>query len=167
MVAGGETIHIILKEVAFVQVLDGFAEVDGVGGVFCQRLLELHDDGLVFQLDVGFFFHRRRNHHLLFGIVEGDVFVEGDFDFLANEVGAMVFGHTANDHRRCGVLRAASGSHGVGATLGEEGHEEQPEAKNQIFQFVNHGAKVVIFVVFLFYSSFFLFLPLDLILILL
>ena len=158
MVSGGKAIDIILEEIAFVQVLDGFAKVDGVSGVFRQRLLELHDDSSVFQFDVGFFLHRRRNHHVLFGVIKGDVFVKGDFYFLADEVGAMVFGHGANDHRWCGVLGTACGSHSIGAMLEEHCRQQQREAKKQVFQFPNHGAKVVIFAVFLFYSSFFLFL---------
>lgn len=139
MVAGGEAIDIILEEVAFVQVLDGFAEIDGVGGVFCQWLLELHNYGLVFQLDVGLFLHRRRNHHFLLGVIKSDVFVEGDFDLLADEIGAMVFGHGANDHRWRGILGTARRSYGIGATLAEECHQQQREAKKQVFQFPNHG----------------------------
>lgn len=137
MVAGGEAEDIILEEVAFVQVFDGLAEVDGVGGVVGQRLLELHDDGFVFQLDVEFLLHRRRNHHVLLGVVEGDIFVEGDFDFLSDEACAMVFGHGAYDDRWRGVLRPASGCYGIGAMLGEEGREEKSKEKDDIFYFEN------------------------------
>ena len=86
-------------------------------------MAELHDHGLVLQLDVGFFAQRRRNHHVLVGILQSDVFVEGDFDFLSDEVGAVVFGHSLHDHRRCGVLRSARRGHRIGATLGEESRQ--------------------------------------------
>ena len=126
------------------QVLDGRAEIDGIGRVGCQIFFELDNHGFIFQLDVGFLAQRRRNHHVLVGIFEGDVFIESDFNLLSRKVDALIFGHGFNDLRRRGVLRPACGCYRVGAPLGEEGRQQQRKAKKQIFQFPNHGAKVVI-----------------------
>ena len=129
VVAGRETVHIILELVAFVQVFDGRAEVDGVGRVGRQGFLELDDYGLVLQFDVGFLAQWWRNHHVLVGVFEGDILVESDFDFLPDEIDAMVFGHCSNHLGRCFVFRPARGCHRIGATLREEGREHHANRK--------------------------------------
>ena len=143
VIARRETVDIILERVAFVQVLDSRAEIDGVGRIGRQGFLELDNHGLVFQLEIRFFVQRWRNQHVLVGVFEGDVFVESDFYLLDIEVGAMVFGHGCHHLGRRFVLRPTCGSHRIGATLREEGRQQHREAKKQIFQFPNHGAKVV------------------------
>ncbi len=69
MVARREAVDIVIERVALVQVLDGRAEIDGIGRVGCQILFKFDNYRFVFQFDVGFLAHRRRNHHVLVGVI--------------------------------------------------------------------------------------------------
>ena len=53
--AGGEGVGIVAQRVVLGEVVDGIAEVDGIGGVRLQRVLQLDDDALAFRGDVGEF----------------------------------------------------------------------------------------------------------------
>ena len=49
--ARGETVGKISQRVSLVVVTDGVAEIDGVGGVGLERVLQFHDDALACRLD--------------------------------------------------------------------------------------------------------------------
>ena len=106
------------------QIFDCLAEGNGIGGVCLQGFLELDNQGLVFQPDIRLLVQWRREHHVLFGVLKGDVFVEGDLYFLADEVQAVVFGDGSHHHWRRHVLRAACRRHRIGATLNQEAHQK-------------------------------------------
>ena len=79
------------------------------------------------------------------GVFEGDVFVKSEFDFPSIKADAEVFGYGLNDFWRYFVFWPTCWCYGIGATLRKEGCQQQREAIKQIFQFPNHGAKLVIF----------------------
>ena len=117
MVAGGEAVWIILKQVALMQILDSLTKMNSIGSLGLQRLFKLDGNRLATQLDIRLGGQWRRNQYLLGGIVEGNIFVEGDLNLVTLKSYAVI-GRLCLDHLgRHFVFRAASGSHRVGATL--------------------------------------------------
>ena len=135
-------ILVILEHIAFVEVLDGVAQVDGIGGVGLQAFLETDDQGLVAELDVGFVLQRRRHQHVLVGVVEGDILVEGDFYFLTIKINATILWLRINHFRGCDVLGSTCGCYHIGASCPEKHGKKQED----VFYFVFHRCKSNVFV---------------------
>ena len=121
----GEDISVARKHIAFVVVGKGVGEVESVGGVGIQRLLELHDQELV--LDPGL---RRlclgRGQENVFRVLDGHVLVEAEHQLgIHGHVDASRQGIDADDERRYGVFEASGRSlRGVGAGMNEDHRQE-------------------------------------------
>ena len=116
MVAGGEAIDVIFELVAFVQVFDCGTEIDGIGGVGLQILLELDDHRLATQLDVGLLLEKGGEEHVLAGVVEGHILVEGKLDPLAVEAHAVIGRHGLRHLGRRDILGSSCRRDHVGAS---------------------------------------------------
>ena len=85
-VACGEGVEEVLQRVALVIVLDGVAEVEGIGGVCLQGVLQGDDHLLAVCLDFGLLHLWGRDDQFLVRLVELDVFVEFDGNLLLGDV---------------------------------------------------------------------------------
>ena len=116
-----------VQRAALVGVLDGRAEVDGVGGVGLQRILDRYDNATTTTCHRRLLFHHRRGVELLLLILDLHILVE--LDIYLRRVQRVdhrgeVIGLHGDNHRRQGILRASRGCH-RGGTLGEECRHEQ------------------------------------------
>ena len=115
LVARRETISKRAHGVTLVVVADGIAEVDGVGSVGFQRVLQLHDHLLSRSLDLRHLQLWRRDDHFVGGILEFDIFVEEDGDLLGRHVHRLIGRRTAHHLWRVVVIPATIGRAHPGA----------------------------------------------------
>ena len=94
---GGETEGVVAHGVALVVVGDGIGEIDGVGGVGAERVVELYGDAPACSLYLGSLQLGWRDDHFLRGVVEFDELVEEDGDVVGVDVCRPVFGYGADN----------------------------------------------------------------------
>ena len=114
-VASGEGESVVAHGIAFVVVLDGVGEVDGVGRAVLERVHQFDGDASSHGVDFRHFQLGRRHHDFFCGVVEFDILVELQYDFLCPSVGGVLFGAGAYDFRRILVIGSAIGCSDVGA----------------------------------------------------
>ena len=125
LLACGEDEGIVAHRVALIVVGDGIAEVDGIGAVGLQRVLQLHDNLLVDNLDFGHLQLGGRHHDILRRIVELDVFVEVDGNLLGGDIGIPLCRYGADDTGRVVIEPAAIGcSHSRTRHKGAESYQD-------------------------------------------
>ncbi len=130
LIARREYVAHRVQRVGLVVVLYGRAEVEGVGRVFEQRVLDRDDDAAAATRQRGLLLHRRRGVELLLLVLDLDVFVELDIDFRRvqrAEPRGKVVGLHGHDHGRQRILRTAGGRHRRGALGKQAPHEQQHE----------------------------------------
>ena len=110
MVAGGEGIGIVAQGIALVVVADGIGEVDGVGGVGFQGVLQSHRDALALSFYLRCLYLRRRDDDILGGVVDGDVFVEVDDNLLLFDIGSPLGRLSADDMGRGLIIPSPVGT---------------------------------------------------------
>ena len=87
LLACREAVGIVAHRVTLVVVCDGVAEVDGVGRVLLQGVLQFHDDSLTSSFDFRHLELWWRDDNLIGGIFQFDIFIEEDGDLLRMHVG--------------------------------------------------------------------------------
>ena len=135
MVARGEGEGKVIQRVALVVVLDGVREVYRISGIGLQRVHQVDDDALAAGLDFGLLHLRGRNHHLLAGVLQLDVFVK----LYAHPVVVIAqgtrLGRTAQEHRGIYVNRAALYTSHAGTRIESGSHRDgsSPTAKEMSY----------------------------------
>ena len=107
--SGGEDIFVAGQQVAFGEVGDGFLELEEVGGIGPQAVVQLHQHPLAFHAVVGFLRHGGRHQHVLGGVFEHHKFVELDEELRGLEVACLVEGLAAHHLGRLAVARPSAG----------------------------------------------------------
>ena len=110
-----------VQGVALVVVENRRAEVDGIGGVRLQGILDSHNDATATPDDRGFLLHRRRGKELLLLVLNLHILVKFDVNLRWAQriyLGGEVIGVHQDDYGRYGIFRATRGCHCRG-TLGE------------------------------------------------
>ena len=120
-IARTERIGVLSHRVALVVVLDGIAEVDGVGGIGLQRIKEVHLHALALGPHVGSLYLRRGNHHLLVGAFQFHIFIEKDAHLLLGHTHCPVGRHARHHHGRLFVVASAIGIADAGTRHGQQG----------------------------------------------
>ena len=105
-VARGEGEGEQFQRIALVVVLYGVAKVDGVRRVGLQRVVQVDDDPLAAGANLRLLYLRRGYDHLLVGLVQLDVFIEGDGDAVAVVVQLPRRGTALYEHGRVFVYRS-------------------------------------------------------------
>ena len=127
VVAGREAVGVIAQGIALVVVADGIGEVDGVGGVGFQRVLQLHLYLLAGRLYFGLLQLRWRHHNLLGGVVELDELVEVDVHLICRHVHTTIGRRCTNHTWRSLVIPSA-----IWAThTGTRSEKEQEHKRKQ------------------------------------
>ena len=122
LLACGESIGVRPHRIAFIIISDGVTEVNGIGGVLLQRVLQLHNDFLARSLDLCHFQLRRRDDDFVCGILQFDELVEVDGDLLAFHVHRLVVRNTTDYLWRIVIIPSAIRT----AHLGAGGNGQQP-----------------------------------------
>ena len=149
-VAGGEGEGVVAHRVALVVVLHSVGEVDGVGGVGLERVVEVHANLLALGTHVGGLQLRRRNDDLLVGVLQFDVFVEIDAYLLRQHTCGTVLRTTLHHVRRLLVVASAVGR----ADAGTGGEQEPESAHHHLAEAQRFALSVVVRVhTFIFNSS--------------
>ena len=125
MVARGEGESVVAERIALVVVGNGIRKVNGISGVVLQRILQLNGDALALPLDFRLFQLWRRHDHLLRRIVELDVLVEKDGNFLPIEARCLVLWLRTEDFRRVFVIPSAVGLAHTGTGCKEKTRKEK------------------------------------------
>ena len=100
---------IVTQGVALIIIGNGVTEVDGIGSVLLQCILQFHHNLLAGTLDFRHFQLRRRNNHFLTCIVYFDKLIEIDSNLVRFDISSPVFWRTTYHHRRVVVIPAAIG----------------------------------------------------------
>ena len=110
LAASAEAVGVVAHRVALVVVHDSVAEVDGVGGVSLQRVVERNLHVFAFGAYIGGFQLRGRDDDFVVSVLELDKFVEANPHLACRDVHGAV-GRIAGQHlRRYLVVDAAIGS---------------------------------------------------------
>ena len=80
--SGGENVGEVAERVSFVVIDDGVAKINGVGGVFFERVKEIDGDFSAGGFDFRHFNLRRRDDDFLLCIFHLDYFIKFNGDFL-------------------------------------------------------------------------------------
>ena len=149
MVAGGEAVGVAIHGVALVVVADGIGEVDGVGGVGQQRVVERYVDMSPVGLHVGLLPLRRGEDHLLRDVVHLDELIEVDTYLVGGHVGIAVNGIGPHHIRRTLVIpptvrRTHAGTRGDDQLTHHRHHRQRQQAQCYS-HYVGMGSVVVHF----------------------
>ena len=131
--AGREGEAEAVEHVALVVVFDGVGEVNHVGGVRLQVVLELDGDFLALGADDGLLLRGRRHYHAGGLVLDVDYLVKLQLHLLALEIDGARDGVAAQHHGRRVVARAALGRAYVGTRHCHQRHERQHHS----LQYVN------------------------------
>ena len=124
MVARGEGVSVVAERVSLVVVAYGVGEVDGVSGVWLQRVYKLHAYALALALYLWSLELRWRHHHVFRGVVYLYILIKIDEHLFLLHVCRPFGGIGANDPWRCLVEPSAVGVSHARATLQEQKHEK-------------------------------------------
>ena len=127
VVAGREAVGVITQGVALVVVAYGVREVDGVGGVGFQRVLQLYLYLLAGRLYFGLLQLWGRHYYLLCGILKLYELVEVDVHLICRHVHTTIGRRCTNHTWRCLVIPSA-----IWAThTGTRSEKEQEHKRKQ------------------------------------
>ena len=141
--AGGECKREAVDGIPFVVVLDGIAEIDGVGGVGDERVANLHLHFAPRGANHRHLALPRRHHHLVVLVLEHHEFVEVDFDFSIVHINGARRRLAPHKHRREHILRATARSAHAGARMKQQSHCHSRQNIERIFK---SGHKIQIWV---------------------
>ena len=94
---GREAIGVVAQRVALVVIGDGIGEVDGIGDIRLQRVLQFHFDALTRRLDFRHLNLWRRYDDFLRWVINLDELVEEDAHLLRCDVRAAIFRRGSDD----------------------------------------------------------------------
>lgn len=125
--AGGEDVAEIAEQVALVVVGNGVAELEKVGGVGLQRVLD--DDLYLLSRggDLRELFHRRGDNYLIVSVFQNHILVCLQREAIGGEVGGAVFGRYPCDDGRGAVGLATRGVAGARAGRNKRRHAQNDD----------------------------------------
>ena len=140
MLARRESVCKVTQRVIFVVVHNGITKIYRISGIFTKSIEKFHQDPMTAHLHFGCLILRRRNNHLLRCLVQLDVFIEFNGNFLALVVRGIGFRRSTHKLRRCFIIRSPVGHTRARACIKPDNDQQQ----SNIFRYRFHLYSLVI-----------------------